>query len=397
MSQRATELTPAFHARRRAAAVEAMHREGLDALVVANGPTMAYLTGFFHVTTERPILFVLRASGEAFAILTMLEADHLAARCPWLTDLDLYFDYPESDWPWAAGRLRARGLAGRRVGADLGNLVMSDPIGAYDVMRAALGDGVRNAHGLVHRLRMVKDPEEIALFRTASEYSDWHVGTVFGLMKEGATEYEVHEDASRATLERMLRELPRIEDQNGYDRNIIHGRTLWAGGSALPHGPKGTRRLQKPSVVMATYGVGVFHYLGETERSGFFGAPQPDALKVFEVMRAAQTAAIETMRPGVPCSAVNAAARRVIEQAGLASGLRHHTGHGKGIESHEPPFFDAGDQTILLPGMVMSVEPGIYLPGVAGFRHSDTVLVTDSGCEVLTHYPRDAKALTFGV
>jgi Xaa-Pro aminopeptidase len=389
------ELTLAFHMRRRQAALEAMARAGLDALIVANAPTIAYLTGFFHVTTERPILFVLLASGDSFAVVTSLEADHLAARCPWLTDVERYFDYPEADWRWVGERLRARGLAGRRIGVDLANLVMSDPIDAYDTLRAALGDGVRNAHLLLQDVRMIKDPEEIAILRAASGYSDRHVGTAFGLLREGVTEYEVHEAASRATIERMLRELPRIEDQNGYDRNIIHGRTLFAGGSSLPHGPKGTRRLASPMVVMATYGVGVFHYLGETERSGFFGPPQPEAVRLFEVMREAQQAAIDAIRPGVRCREVHAAAAGVIERAGLAHTMRHHTGHGKGIESHEPPFFDPGDATELRANMVMSVEPGIYVPGVVGFRHSDTVMVTETGHEVLTHYPRDRPSLTF--
>ncbi|MDR7418233.1 MAG: Xaa-Pro peptidase family protein [Armatimonadota bacterium] len=395
MSDRAAELSPAFHARRRAAAIEAMQRAGFDALVVANAPTIAYLTGFFHLTTERPILVVLPASGDVFAITTALEADHLAARCPWLTDLVTYFDYPEADWSWAATRLRDRGLAGRRIGVDLANLVMSDPVGAYEALRSALGDGVRNATPLLQQVRMVKDAEEIAIFRTACAFSDWHVGQAFGVLREGVTEYEVHEAACRATIERMLRELPRIEDQNGYDRNVIHGRTLFAGGSALPHGPKGTRRLAAPSVVIASYGVGVCHYLGETERTGFFGAPPLETRRVFDVMLAAQSAALDAIRPGATCSQVHAAATRVIREAGLAHGLRHHTGHGKGIESHEPPFFDAGDHTELVPGMVMSVEPGIYLPGVAGFRHSDTVLVTETGCEVLTRFPRDASGLTF--
>jgi Xaa-Pro aminopeptidase len=390
------ELTPAFHARRRLATLQAMHAEGLDALLVANGPTMAYLTGFFHITTERPIVFGMLASGETFAITTSLEADHLAGRCPWIEDIDRYFDYPEGNWRWVGERLRARGLAGTRIGVDVANLIMNDPVEAYEQIRGALGDNVRNATMLMQRVRMVKDPDEVAIFRVASQYSDWHVGTAFGLMREGVTEYEVHEAACRATIEKMLRELPRIEDQNGYDRSIIHGRTLFAGGSALPHGPKGTRKLSAPMVVMATYGVGVFHYLGETERSGFYGPPQADAARVFEVAREAQEAAIDAIQPGVRCSDVHAAAARVIERAGLTHAMRHHTGHGKGIESHEHPFFDAGDQTELRPSMVMSVEPGIYLPGVAGFRHSDTVLVTEAGHEVLTKFPRDRRSLTYG-
>jgi len=391
---RVTGLSPAFHARRREALFARLDAEGLDALLVANGPTIAYFTGFFHITTERPILVAFQRDGRMFAITTALEADHLRASCPFLDDVDVYFDYPEADWRWAARRLVARGLAGKRVGVDLANLIMNDPLGAYDEIRAALGDGVRNALALVQQLRRIKDPEEVALFRTACEYGDWHVGKAFRLLRNGVTEYQVHEAASRATIEKMLAELPKIQDQNGYDRSLIHGRTLFGGSSALPHGPKGTRKLQAPDVVMVTYGVGVWSYLGEVERSGFFGPPTPEQARLFDVMLAAQTAAIDAIRPGVACAEVHAAAASIIERAGLKDAMRHHTGHGKGIESHEPPFFDPGDHTILEPNMVMSVEPGLYLPGHAGYRHSDTVLVTDTGYEVLSRYPRDRASLT---
>ncbi len=145
---------------------------------------------------------------------------------------------------------------------------------------------------------------------------------------------------------------------------------------------------------MITYGTAVCNYSGETERSGFFGRRRPVDETRFHVMLEAQTAGIEAIKPGVRCCDVWAEVARVAKKHGLESALRHHAGHGKGLESHEHPYLDAGDQTVLAPGMLFSCEPGFYFPGEAGFRHSDTILVTETGYEQLTHYPRDIDSLT---
>ena len=106
---------------------------------------------------------------------------------------------------------------------------------------------------------------------------------------------------------------------------------------------------------------------------------------------------METIKPGVRCCDVWDAVARVAKKHGMEEALRHHAGHGKGIETHEHPYLDAGDRTVLLPGMMVSCEPGFYFPGEAGFRHSDTILVTETGYERLTHYPRDIESLTIEV
>jgi Xaa-Pro dipeptidase len=116
-------------------------------------------------------------------------------------------------------------------------------------------------------------------------------------------------------------------------------------------------------------------------------------VKYFEAMLVIQDAGFRALRPGRTCADVEHEVRHEIEQLELAHLTRHHTGHGMRLEGHEPPFLDLGDQTMIEPGMVLSIEPGPYVPGVAGFRHSDTAIVTHDGIELATYYPRDLPSL----
>jgi len=150
----------------------------------------------------------------------------------------------------------------------------------------------------------------------------------------------------------------------------------------------------KPGDVLVTgAGAGVFGYNSELERTMFVGEPDKEKTKFFNLMMQAQEIAFDNIRPGRKCSEVDAAVREFYEKNGLWDYWRHHTGHAIGLLGHEAPFFDIGDHTIMKPGMVFSVEPGLYVMGLGGFRHSDTVLVTETGMEMLTYYPRDLESM----
>jgi Xaa-Pro aminopeptidase len=138
-------------------------------------------------------------------------------------------------------------------------------------------------------------------------------------------------------------------------------------------------------------------YSCELERTLILGEPTLKQRKYFEVMVKAQEAALTACSPGVKCSNIDRAAAKVFRKAGLSQLMRHHTGHGVGLEPHEPPWLDIGNDAVLKPGMIVSCEPGIYEPKFGGFRHSDTVLITKDGAEVMTYYPRDLEALTIPV
>ncbi|WP_243676059.1 M24 family metallopeptidase [Vulcanisaeta distributa] len=135
-------------------------------------------------------------------------------------------------------------------------------------------------------------------------------------------------------------------------------------------------------------------YMAELERNLFVGKPSNDVVKFHEIALKLQDAALNVLRPGgVKASDVDRAVIKTAKELGVIEHLLHHSGHGLGLEGHEAPFLDVGDETILKPGMVVTVEPGIYINGLGGFRHSDTVVIHEDYVEVITYYPRDTESL----
>ena len=142
-------------------------------------------------------------------------------------------------------------------------------------------------------------------------------------------------------------------------------------------------------------GGGYKGYICELERTMFMGPPSDKQRKIFEIMVKAQDVAFETYSPGVKCSEVDKAVMKVFKDEGVFEYARHHTGHNSGgLEVHEAPYIDVGQDVIMQPNMVFSCEPGLYVPGLGGFRHSDCILITEDGAEVMTYYPRDIDSLT---
>lgn len=135
-------------------------------------------------------------------------------------------------------------------------------------------------------------------------------------------------------------------------------------------------------------------YHSELERTMVIGTPTAEQRRLFEHMKAMQEVAFGAIRPGARCSDVDRAVQDYFEVHGLMEYWKHHSGHAIGLRYHEAPFLDLGDHTEIVPGMVFTVEPGLYVPGLGGFRHSDTVAVTVDGVEYLTYYPRDLESLT---
>ncbi|WP_243668547.1 M24 family metallopeptidase [Vulcanisaeta sp. JCM 16161] len=134
-------------------------------------------------------------------------------------------------------------------------------------------------------------------------------------------------------------------------------------------------------------------YMAELERNLFVGKPGSDVIKYHEMVLKLQDAALNALKPGVKASDVDRAVIKTAKELGVAEHLLHHSGHGLGLEGHEAPFLDIGDETVLKPGMVITVEPGIYINGLGGFRHSDTVVIHEDYIEVITYYPRDTESL----
>ena len=176
----------------------------------------------------------------------------------------------------------------------------------------------------------------------------------------------------------------------GYRGQIGH-RSAWA--HAVAH----TIEFRAGDVLVTETSAPVWGYNAELERAMIIGEPTDEVRRLFEHTVASQRAAFAALRPGATCADVDGAVMRYLEQHDLLSYWRQHTGHAIGLRNHEAPFLDLGDHTPIEPGMVFTIEPGLYADGIGGFRHSDTVAVTPDGIDILTFYPRDIESLTIPV
>jgi Xaa-Pro aminopeptidase len=167
--------------------------------------------------------------------------------------------------------------------------------------------------------------------------------------------------------------------------------------AAIPHALANNIRFQSGDVLVTGAGCPLWGYNSELERTMFVGEPNQEQQDMFHHAKTAQEVAFSAMKPGDTCREVDTAVRAYYEQNDLMPYWKHHSGHAIGLRYHEGPFLDTGDETVLQPGMVFTVEPGFYAPNLGGFRHSDTVAITADGIKLMTYYPRDWQSLVIPV
>ncbi|MDQ7843109.1 MAG: Xaa-Pro peptidase family protein [Armatimonadota bacterium] len=364
--------------------LRAAREAGVEALIVLTPANTYYVSGFRAITYSRPVLAVVWE--HSVLIVPELEASHARQRSRF-TEIRTYSDTAlgglsgKSTFQLAIDRtvqaMEELGLQGRAVGFE----ATAFTVDGHAYLREAWAGPLVPVRGIVEKLRLVKDEDELRLIRIGCELAEHGMGVEVEASVPGATEIEIMARGNAAMLEMAARRYPELHIAAG-------SRPVSGEKSVLPHSIPSGRRLAPGDVVIHGTGCVVEGYSSEDERTIFVGSPTREQRRLFEVMVRAQQAAIDAIRPGVRCREVDRAARQVIEEAGYGPQFTHRTGHGIGIEIHEAPYFSASDDTVLQPGMVMSVEPGIYVEGVGGFRHSDTVVVTAEGCEVLTKFPK---------
>ncbi len=382
-------IAPAEFVRRREAVAAGLEAAGLDVLCLFYPARITWLTGFHFVPTERPVAAVLRRDASLALVVPAVEKEH-AESVPGAGHVEVYFEYPGDRHPLESVREVLSGA--RRVGADHDGAI---EFWGYRGPRLSslLGADVIDAEMLIESLRRVKSPAEIECMRFSADWSGRAHRRMQDAIQAGRTEMECYGPAASEALRELIREVP------GYRPRRFSGSGLtcmFVGGrkTAMPHGFVQGQGLQEGDVLVSGAGLDVDGYSSELERTMVIGEPSPDVRRAFEAMVALQDLAFETIRAGVPMGEVELKLLALADRLGYASHLRHHVGHSVGLEVHEAPFLDRGETARLEPGMVFTVEPGIYLPELGGFRHSDTVVVTDDGCRLLTDYPRDLASMT---
>lgn len=374
-------------------------RGRMAALYLTSPTRILYATGFSHISTERPLAVVIPREGPVFMLGPHLEQDHVRQDSPLIEEAYTYPDYPGSQHPMRhfAKTLATKGFGSSRIATDSfegaagGWGYRGPPL--FKVMRDARFVDGRN---IIDDMRLVKSNQELRLLRESAKWAQVAHDLLLENVRPDTPDVIVGLKASIEGLERMLRKLGGKYKQLkwGLSPVVVGFRGQVGPESAIPHAVFSKRKIHRGDVLVTEAGVEIGGYTSELERTIVVSKPSHRARRYFQAMLKAQTAALRAIRPGASCSSVDAAARKEVEADGLADCLRHHTGHGIGLDGHEPPWLDPGDKTTMKAGMVFSCEPGLYIPGYAGFRHSDTVTVTRSGMEFITEYPRELEDLT---
>jgi len=250
-------------------------------------------------------------------------------------------------------------------------------------VQAAFSGRLSAAEGLCRTLREDKDAAEITRIREASALAEGVLQDLIPELKAG-----VREQTFAAQLEFEFK-------QRGASGPSFEPIVLFGSRSSLPHGVPGDRALRAGDIVLVDMGCVHASYCSDLTRTFVFGTiPGAWFEEIYDVTLRAQLAALEAVQPGASCREVDAVAREIIREAGYGNRFGHGLGHGVGLEVHESPRLNVQSEAVLRPGMVVTVEPGIYLPGQGGVRIEDLVAVTETGHEVLTHSPKELKVLT---
>jgi Xaa-Pro dipeptidase len=343
------------------------------------GANLHYFTGLTTHLSERPTVVFIPAQGPLVVLLPELEAPAAQARLPAEARLFTYSDEEGHEHIFHQV-VEVLDLKGKSIGVEYLAMRLLE---MRRIEQAAPGCRLLATEPWLPQLRMRKDEAEIAHMRRAVEIAEQAMQRLLedGSIRAGRTELQVAADLQIA----LLREGGQGE---AFPPIVVAGPN-----SASPHASPSARPLAEGDLVIIDWGTVYRGYRSDITRTFVVGAPSPEAARIHDVVLAANQSGRLAVRSGMPAQEVDRIARRAITLAGYGEHFIHRTGHGLGLETHEPPYIVEGNLDLLEPDMTFTVEPGIYLPGVGGVRIEDDVVVTEEGSETLTTLPRDLVQL----
>lgn len=345
---------------------------GQDAVALVPGANLVYFTGLHYHLSERPILVFITAEG-LIVLVPQLELGKLQQRA----------DLPAQPFVWTDSEGYEQTLR---------DMIEQSPLSRYKVgvdgqtMRVfewlaldSAGLDTKKATNVAQKLlqiRAIKTPIEVASIQNAIQLSETALERTIAQARPGMTERQIAQ---------ILADELNAAGSEGF---AFHPLVLTGEKSALPHGNTGDRTLQADEFLLIDFGGMKGGYPADITRTFCLGTPSDEMRAIYDAVYRANAAAREAARPGVTCGDVDRAARQVIEEAGYGEYFTHRTGHGLGLEVHELPQIANGVDEVLAPGMVFTIEPGIYIPSIGGVRIEDNILITADGAQSLTQYPR---------
>ena len=339
----------------------AMQENGLDTLILTPGAAMRYLTGFSEAGFERLLALVVPDDQDWLFLTPTLNAEQVRQNPAGVTDVRV--------WDDGAGWEKLLAQLAKDLMLDIGIVGLDDDMPARfslkiaELMPTAL---LKLAGPAFAPLRAAKDVQELAAMQHAAAATDALIPTLLDACRHGATELDVALVVQSG--------IAQAGQEPSFDPIIAAGVN-----GAQPHHHTGKTRLKQGDVIILDFGAKVDGYCGDITRTVALGEASDEARAVYDVVYQAYQAGVKAVRPGASGHDVDTAARRVIADAGYGEFFIHRTGHGIGLDDHEPPYMVAGNRAPLRPGECFSVEPGIYLPGKFGIRLENIVTVQDDG------------------
>lgn len=374
LKKQRVHLPPTDYQGRIAKIQQSLASQACDGLLLLDAANIMWACGFFHIPNERPLGLAIPATGAPMLLVPFLEKEN--AEAGGIGDVRTYPEFPGETPPevWMLQQ-----MAGERIGVDgVGH-------GRFLQMQAVKAQLYLD--NSVAHLRYIKSEAELALIDLAAGYADFGLSVARAAVTErlhtGITELDVVRTVQSETTAKMQREL---DDLINFYRGAVALTAHTGARAALPHGQPGPVKIKPGDPVIVGIGVKVGGYHAESGCTFIVGEPSADQLDCLEATWACDQAAVEALLPGNSCAAVNNAALAVLQERGYGEFIRHRIGHGMGIEGHEAPWLSVGDETELEPMMVFSNEPGIYRPGIDGYRIIDSMVVTPTGGKRLSRY-----------
>ena len=349
-----------------------LEHSGADTVAMVPGENMVYFTGLHFHLSERPIIALYGRQGLSL-VIPELEVAKLEARPDLEARRFMWTDRGGYD-PAFADAVGELALAQQSLAMDGQTLRLFEWL-AFERAGASAKNAM-DVGDLFLNMRARKAPEEIAKMQKAVDISEGALEATVAWAKPGMTEREIADRLSAEMLQRGAQGVPFLL--------VLTGEK-----SGLPHGDTGDRVWGEDEFLLIDFGARYQDYPADITRTFCRGNPSSQMLAMYDAVYGANKAAREFARAGLTCEEVDHAARAVIEAAGFAEYFIHRLGHGLGLSVHELPNIVAGNKQVLQPGMVFTIEPGVYIPGVGGVRIEDNVVVTEDGVDVLTSFPRE--------
>ena len=356
-------------------------KEGLDFYLCHDPDNVFYLTNFANFVHERPFILIIPANGKPIFLMPKLEEPHVRIRAVGELEYLHYFEFPAPKGQEWSDKLQEVLQANHRVGVE--------SICPLQVVEAVPGTAVKSE--IVDDIRMIKSDYEIGRIVYSSNIVSKGHATLLDMARPGRMIIDIYSGVSRSLIQKILLDNPNTNMLNTSMTAVAQPPSL----SHDPHNFTDTFVQLADGGPHVTIVAGLANgYGAEVERTFFLGEVPEEAKRPFYDMLAARDLAYQLTKPGNSMHEVDRQVNELLKTRGYADNLLHRTGHGFGVTSHEAPFLAEGYHREIQPGMMFSIEPGIYIPGVGGFRFSDTVLITETGNQKLTEAPETLEALT---